>query len=284
MSYDEYDAVVKPKVTGVWNIHHALLTLNYDLDFFITLSSIASVVGNRGQAAYAAGGTFMAAFGQYRNAAGLPCTTIDLAPVQEIGYLAENEQRKNEVADSLSVDWIDETELRGLLAAAIRGDMAKTCQHHCITGLGILKSMVGKEKPFWALDPRFSHLVQPSASNGVQSCDPAFTLAKESPGLALKNTADRSDAERIVTDALVEKVSTIMMRSIDEIDSSKPLGTYGLDSLITIEVRNWISRELQASLQIMEILVTKSVVELAGLILKKSKIISEEVKSKWEVS
>ncbi|KKZ65546.1 hypothetical protein EMCG_08619 [[Emmonsia] crescens] len=284
MSYDEYDAVVKPKVAGVWNIHHALLTLNYDLDFFITLSSIASVVGNRGQAAYAAGGTFMTAFGQYRNAAGLPCTTIDLAPVQGIGYLAENEQRKNEVADSLSVDWIDETELRGLLAAAIRGDMAKTCQHHCITGLGILKSMAGKEKPFWALDPRFSHLVQPSTSDGVQSCDPAFTLTKESPGLALKNTADRSDAERIVTDALVEKVSTIMMRSIDEIDSSKPLGTYGLDSLITIEVRNWISRELQASLQIMEILVTKSVAELAGLILKKSKIISEKVKSKWEVS
>ncbi|EEH17875.1 hypothetical protein PABG_00438 [Paracoccidioides brasiliensis Pb03] len=284
MSFDDYDAVVKPKVAGVWNLHHALVGLSCDLDFFITLSSIASLVGNRGQAAYAAGGTFMTAFAHYGNARGLPCTTIDLAPVQGIGYLAENQQRKNEVENSLVVDWVNEAQLRGLLAAAIRGDMVNTCHHHCITGLGILKSISGKEAPWWALDPRFSHLVQSSASDEGQICDPTSSLVKASPGLAVRNTADRADAERIVTDALVQKVSTIMMRSVDEIDPLKPLGTYGLDSLITIEVRNWISRELQASLQIMEILVTKSVVELAGLILKKSKIVSVEAKSRWGLS
>ncbi|PGH05127.1 hypothetical protein AJ79_06875 [Helicocarpus griseus UAMH5409] len=281
MSYDEWDAVVKPKVAGVWNLHYTLLKLAYDLEFFVTLSSIASLVGNRGQAAYAAGGTYMAAFGRYRIAAGLPCTTIDLAPVQGIGYLAENQERKNLVAESLSADWINENELRGLLTAAIRGDMANTCHHHCITGLGALKSMAGKETPFWALDARFSHLLQASTSDEGQPCDPTSTSSIESPGLAAKNTTERADAEKIVTDALVLKVSNIMMRSVDEIDPSKSLGTYGLDSLITIEVRNWISREFHAGLQIMEILVTRSVVELAGLILRKSKVISAEVKSKW---
>ncbi|KAG5299334.1 polyketide synthase [Histoplasma capsulatum G186AR] len=146
MSYSEYDAVVKPKVAGVWKIHHAFLGLNCDLDLFITLSSIASLVGNRGQAAYAAGGTFMSAFGHNRNSVGLPCTTIDLGPVQGIGYLAENEQRKTDVADTLSVDWIDDTELHRLLAAATTGDLANTCQHHCITGLGALQSMTVKKK------------------------------------------------------------------------------------------------------------------------------------------
>lgn len=80
------------------------------------------------------------------------------------------------------------------------------------------------------------------------------------------------------------KVSVMMMKSVDEIDRSKPLGAYGLDSLITIEVRNWIFREIQAGLQIMEILVAKSVVELAGLILKQSKIISAALKSRWALS
>ncbi|KAG5295183.1 polyketide synthase [Histoplasma ohiense] len=212
MSYSEYDAVVKPKIAGVCKIHHAFLGLNYDLDFFITLSSIASLVGNRGPEAYAAGGTFMSAFRHYRNAVGLPCSTIDLAPVQGIGYLAENEQRKTDAADTLSVDWIDDTELHRLLAAATTGDLANTCQHHCITDLGALQSMTVK-----------------------------------------KNSGR----------PLGTKVSIIMMKSVDEIDRSKPLGAYGLDSLITIEVRNWIFREIQAGLQIMEILVAKSVVELS---------------------
>lgn len=71
-----------------------------------------------------------------------------------------------------------------------------------------------------------------------------------------------------------------MMKS----DRSKPLGADGLDSLITIEVRNWIFREIQAGLQIMELLLAKPLVELAGLILKQSRIISAALKSRRALS
>ncbi|KAK2781485.1 Type I Iterative PKS [Onygenales sp. PD_12] len=284
MTYDEYDSVIKPKVDGLWNLHHTLLRLNYTLDFFINLSSIAGVVGNRGQAAYAAGSTFMTAFTNYRNALGLPCTTIDLGPVQGIGYLAENEKKHKQVETVLGVDWIDETELYALLATAMSGDMSASCQGYCITGLRGLKGLFGKEQPFWASDPRFSLLMRPHTSNEGQVDDPAANSAVESPGVAVKAAADLRSAEKIVTDALVQKVSSIMMRPVDEIDSSKPIANYGLDSLITIEVRNWISRELQANLQILEILASKSLVQLAGVVLARSKIISPQAKVGWGLS
>ncbi|QSS60369.1 hypothetical protein I7I51_05167 [Histoplasma capsulatum] len=126
-----------------WSLENPprILGLNCNLDFFIILSSIANLVGNRGQEAYAAGGTFMSAFGHYRNAT--------------------------------------------------------------------------------------SHTLQ---------------------SMTVKKNSGRP---------LGTKVSVMMMKSVDEIDRSKPLGAYGLDSLITIEVRNWIFREIQAGLQIMEILVAK---------------------------
>ncbi len=41
------------------------------LDFFIVISSAAGIVGNRGQAAYAAANTFLDAFAQYRTRLGL---------------------------------------------------------------------------------------------------------------------------------------------------------------------------------------------------------------------
>jgi hypothetical protein len=49
---------------------------------------------------------------------------------------------------------------------------------------------------------------------------------------------------------------------------------YGLDSLVAIEIRNWITRELDASLQVLELLTSSSITALAGLILKKSKLVT----------
>ena len=56
---------------------------------------------------------------------------------------------------------------------------------------------------------------------------------------------------------------------------------YGLDSLVAIEVRNWITRELEANLQILEILTSDSVHALARTILSKSTLVSPNVRAEW---
>jgi hypothetical protein len=48
---------------AAWNLHHCLPR---DMDFFILLSSVAGLVGNRGQANYAAGNTFQDALASHR--------------------------------------------------------------------------------------------------------------------------------------------------------------------------------------------------------------------------
>ena len=61
MTYDDFEAVIGPRVHGLWNVHNTLLSLNQRGDFFINLSSVASTIGNLTQASYAASGSFMAA-------------------------------------------------------------------------------------------------------------------------------------------------------------------------------------------------------------------------------
>ena len=61
---EAFKAVLAPKVAGTLNLDHA--TRELDLDFFILFSS-GAVLGNPGQADYAAANAFMDAFARYRN-------------------------------------------------------------------------------------------------------------------------------------------------------------------------------------------------------------------------
>lgn len=52
MSFQDWQTAVLPKVQGTWNLHHASIGL--DLDFFLLFSSWSGLVGQWGQANYAA--------------------------------------------------------------------------------------------------------------------------------------------------------------------------------------------------------------------------------------
>ncbi|MFE9722738.1 SDR family NAD(P)-dependent oxidoreductase [Streptomyces sp. NPDC005794] len=63
---DEFSRVLAPKVAGLVHLDEA--TQDADLDFLVAFSSVAGVLGNVGQADYAAANAFMDAFAAHRNA------------------------------------------------------------------------------------------------------------------------------------------------------------------------------------------------------------------------
>jgi hypothetical protein len=54
MSIEEYHAAVDCKVAGTWNVHNTLVEKSMKIDFSTMLSSVSGVVGQKGQANYAA--------------------------------------------------------------------------------------------------------------------------------------------------------------------------------------------------------------------------------------
>ncbi|KAK6068248.1 polyketide synthase [Seiridium cupressi] len=267
MTYDQYTSVIESKVQGGWNFHNALT--NAPLDFFVAISSVAGAVGNRGQAAYAAANCFLNSLVQYRLAHGLPASSLDLTAISDTGYLAEDAEKAAEVAKNLAGDSICEAEVLALLGTAISGKLGAICNNHTITGMRITP----EQQPFWTQDAKCKHLRE--AAEAAAAANAAAGGSKNvSWNAAAKAAKTLEEAEQVVCDGLVEKCAAVMMMEKEDLDVTRALSHYPLDSLVAIEIRNFITREFEATLQVLELLSSGSLQTLAKGVCVKSKMIN----------
>ncbi|KAJ4865372.1 KR domain-containing protein [Trichoderma breve] len=269
MTFEDYEAVVRSKISGAWNFHNALI--DTPLQFFIVLSSVAGIVGNRGQAHYSAANTYLDALVLHRRRKGLAAASIDLAAVEGVGYLAENAAKMSQVMKNLSDSTVGEAEVLALIESAMTGKVDCFCQGQVITGMGFDNA---SSMPFYATDAKFSHLRAAllAASGDADSPSGSENL---SIGQQLRKCTIAEEAQEIVAHGLRDKLGAILMLP-EEVMAARQGNTsitaFGLDSLNAIELRNWIGKELQAHLQVLELLTSGRVADLAGLVLRKSRI------------
>ena len=261
---DDWNAVVRPRVQGAWNLHNALL--GTQLDFFVMLASLAGIVGSRGQAAYAASNTFMDAFAEYRSRQGLAAATIDIGIVIDVGYVAEHKPREAQIR-STAHDVINEKELLALVKAAINLDSKDTYNRQTITGCRLFPDQAF---PWWAADPKFSHIVRgtQNTTDNASAKDQAVSTRD-----SLKQVHSPAEIQRIIQDALVGKIASVSMTPREDIDLEKPLAAYGMDSLVAVEIRNWIANEMAANISALEFIASSSLAGLCKAVVEKSTLI-----------
>ena len=82
------------------------------------------------------------------------------------------------------------------------------------------------------------------------------------------------EAQDVVCKGLLNKLPSVLMLDAEDMDITRFLSNYALDYLVTIEVRNYITREFEANLQVLELLSSGSIEMLAKTICTKSKLVS----------
>lgn len=280
MSLEDYNAVIKPKAHGSWNLHQHLPA---DMDFFILLSSAGGILGTRGQSNYASGNTYQDALAHYRVARGQKCMSLDLGLVLSVGFAAE----KTDIIDSLKqlgYTGIREAEFLAMLDYLCDPALPlppSPLQSQIVTGLQLPKALKstgmdsrdgGLYWARWAHRPLFRNLVHMNGSlasagrKGASSSDLASSSndASDAPDYdALFQAADSpATAGRHVVQGLRRKLSKMLCVAEADVDAAKPMYAFGVDSLVAVEVRYWLAKTFRADLSIFEIMGNESLAEV----------------------
>jgi hypothetical protein len=269
MTIDAWKTAILPKVNGTWNLHLQFPQTS-DLDFFVILSSNVGTLGNASQSNYAAGGTYQDALARWRANHGLPCVSIDLPAVKSVGYVAETAGVGNRMA-RLGHMVLDEEIVLKLVELAILAPFDAQIVAGINVGPGAhwnqdSSSQLGRDARFWALRYRQPQQ-QKEAGGGKGSGD---SLPSQ-----LAAVSSRSEAERLVTQAIAQKLADVFTIPTDDVDMTKSPGAHGVDSLVAVELRNLFRHQVAAEISSFEIMQSPSLAVLAGLAASKS----EHVKS-----
>ena len=236
MEHDPWAATARPKIQGSWNLHKLMPK---DLDFFIMLASISGIVGNGSQSNYAAGNTFQDGLAHYRRGQGLAACSLDLTMMLGVGWVAENV----EIAEEYKADFMrlamGPEELYRIFESAITSytERDNRMPPQLITGamtggdgqqMEHLKTGVGFE------DAKGSYLAQLDVS-GVSTdvADAAIEVRAQ-----LSVVTSLTQAGEIVEGGLTAKLGKSLHMAAEDLDTAKPVHSYGVDSLVAIEVRN----------------------------------------------
>lgn len=275
MTYDDYHTAIHAKVAGTWNLHNAAQQEQQQpLDFFTMLSSISGVVGNKGQANYAAGNAFLDTFAYFRQSQGLRANTVDLGLIEDVGYVAEVGGAALEARfDRREWTPIDEGVLRNILGYSI---MQQQDPRHPISAASAAQLVTGISYPLPAdtsdlvTERRFGYLF--SAHDAEQSDTQAQGDGADQAIRAfhMMHTAG-TDAPTLVRAAveLLQKQVAKLLRLESDLEPGKPLMAYGLDSLSAVELRGWVRQKLSAELSTLDITNASSLVGLCEKLVSK---------------
>ncbi|KAL2132992.1 hypothetical protein VTI74DRAFT_3062 [Chaetomium olivicolor] len=279
MTLDQYNAAVRPKVHGTLNVHDAFASP--DLDFFILLSSTAGILGIAGQANYSAGNTFQDAFALAQNARNGNKTryvSLDLGAIEGTGAIDRLSAKSKDVWRRSTIVMSFE-EFYTALEYGMDPKSAKDGFVHSILGFDRESIASVSLDTYTFSNPMFSLLPTSAVRYGeeeeIKESEGSQTLVD--PAKLLREAKTFEEAETVILEATAEKFSVFLDSAIP---TDIPIAHLALDSLVSIELKNWMVRTFQAPLQASELAGTLSIRALSKLLASRSRCISDEIRGR----
>ncbi|KAI8932182.1 hypothetical protein NX059_011064 [Plenodomus lindquistii] len=275
MTHQGFTDAIKPKVSGTIMLLSKFSSPH--LSFFLSLSSLAGILGAGGLASYNAGNTVQDAMTYSgRSSASKPTRILSI----DIGWIEDAVQTKD--------DSVRQQNLRRAGATPIySGELAAFFD--CILGAAMDPSIYSSGQLVIGFD--VDSLAGVTASNGnahsalftqvhhsSQQTAEAKGANEQVQGPTFDQVVAGGNAEAVssfIASSMTTQLSRLISVEASAIDPRQgSILALGLDSLVAVELRNWVKRHFDAQLQVAEILANQTVHALAEKVsLRSSKVI-----------
>lgn len=192
--------------------------------------------------------------------------SIDLGVMKSDGFLANNKALLDRLVSAGDFRAVSRAEYYALLDYYCDPRLGKLEPSECQVMIGLQPN--SHEDSLWAGSPLASLLRQNSQDADVSGTASADKDGQEIKQL-LKNASTSSEAVNVVSNAIVQKLSKTLS-TLSRVDMTRPTHTYGVDSLLAIELRNWILKIFEADVPIFEILGGSTFLSMANKVVEKS--------------
>ncbi|MEU8662315.1 type I polyketide synthase, partial [Actinoplanes philippinensis] len=223
---EQVTRVLAAKIDAARNLHE--LTRDSDLTAFVVYSSVAGLLGTAGQAAYAAGNSYLDGLAAARHAAGLPGTSLAW------GLWAQASDLSGHLGDA------DRQRLARLGLRPLDTDAAMTMFDAATAGAEPLYALTGLDlaavRATGTVPPLLRALVPAAAVRPSTPAEPAPARLG-----ALPAAERRPVLLRLVRGQVAAVLGYADPQALDD---DRVLQEFGLDSLTAVELRNRIGAEI----------------------------------------
>jgi amino acid adenylation domain-containing protein len=248
-------AVLRPKLTGSWLLHHVLA--DEPLDFFVLFSSASALLSSPLLASYAAANTFLDALAHERRAQGLPAVSINWGFWSDVGMAARHQSSGRESASRGMGSFTPAQGLQALECLLAENPVQ-------VAVMPIDWRQWRRYYPTAAQAPLLADIMRESgvANTHMRGLSRTEALSKD----ALL-AAEPDERRRLVEGYLRNQVAHALKLPDSRLDSEQPLNMLGLDSLMAVELRNGIEGDLGMTIPIIAFLQGPSVADLSTQLL-----------------
>src|SRR4051812_23322232 len=242
--------VMAPKVVGAWNLHTQ--TLGDPLDFFVSFSSLTSMIGNPGQGNYVAANAFLDALAHHRRLQGLPALTVNWGAVSGAGYVAENPEIASKL-EHVGVMSLPAQQLLTILRALLSHDVVQI-------GVGHIDWPRLAKVHLIRTSPRLAHLTEAVAGGEAEGSAASLVDALMA--------VDPAERRQFLSVQIRDQLARLLGMSPAKLDVEQSLLNLGLDSLMAVEIGNQIQAMVGVDVPAMKFMEGLSIAGLAAYVIE----------------